>query len=288
MSYNSANVSFLPGSSFDLDFLADLYTQTFADYFYPCVVTTEELARWARVEHLDLDRCPVLLVDDKPVGLATVGIRGERSYCKGFGVIVSHRGKGLAHKLCGEMVRLAEQAGARRMTLGVIKHNTRAVETYCKAGFQLRRELLSLEWHADADDVAQPPLDSSVGEVIEARPQDLLAHFDDLHAVQPIWNRDLPSLRQINSLQGLAAMSDSGPEAYVLFQAANGTTEIVDLAARTGARPAKLLGNLLRKLQENHPHLMCHNESADNPLLPVMLDSGFRETIRRLELERVF
>jgi ribosomal protein S18 acetylase RimI-like enzyme len=288
MSHNSANVRFLPGSSFDLDFLADLYTQTFAEYFYPCLVTTEDLAEWVRVEHLDLDRCPVMLVDEKPAGFATVGIRGEKAYCKGFGVIVSHRGRGLAHNLCGEMVRIAGQAGARRMTLGVIKHNTRAVETYRKAGFQLRRELVSIEWRADTDYAGQPPLDGSAREITEARPADLLAHFDDLHAIEPIWNRDLPSLREINNLEGLAAVSDGVPEAYVLFEAAGGTTVIVDLAARPGARPAKLLANVLWKLREKHPHVICHNEPADNPLLPVMLDTGFRETVRRLELERVF
>ncbi len=288
MSHNSANVRFLPGSSFDLDFLADLYTQTFADYFYPCLVTTEDLAEWIRVEHLDLDRCPVMLAGEKPVGFATVGIRGEKAYCKGFGVIVSHRGRGLAHNLCGEMVRIAGQAGARHMTLGVIKHNTRAVETYRKAGFQSRRELVSFEWRADTDDAGQPLLDGSAREITEARPADLLAHFDDLHTVEPMWNRDLPSLREINNLEGLAAVSDGVVEAYVLFRTAGQETELVDLGARAGARPAELLGNVLVKLREGHPNLICHNEPADNPLLAAMLDTGFRETFRRLELERVF
>ena len=151
MSENSAHVSFLPGSCFDLDFLADLYTRTFAEYFYPCLVTTAEMEEIVRVEQLDLDRCPVMLFGKEPVGFATLGIRGSESYCRGFGVIVPYRGKGLGHVLCDEMIRLAKDAGARRMVLGVIKENIPALQTYGRAGFQTLREMISLEWRADAD-----------------------------------------------------------------------------------------------------------------------------------------
>ena len=280
-----AAVRFLPGSRFDLDFLAELYTQTFADYFFPCVVTTEELADYVRIEHLDLDCCPVMLVEDTPVGFATVGIRGQESYCKGFGVIVSFRGKGLSHILCNEMVRLAQEAGARRMSLGVIKDNTRAVRTYQKAGFEVARELISLEWQADGDE-SGPFAGSVTGDIIEASVGDLLPHFEDLHAVQPIWNRDLLSLQEIGDAQALAVLSGESPEAYVLFQVGSGPAEIIDLGARGQGRPSRSLERILSKLQGDHLGLVCHNEPADNPLLASLLANGFRETVRRYELKR--
>ena len=288
MSEDSANVSFLPGSSFDLDFLADLYTQTFADYFYPCLVTTAELADIVRIEQLDLDRCPVMLVEEKAVGFATLGIRGSESYCRGFGVIVPYRGKGLGHVLCEEMIRLARDAGARRMTLGVIQENTPAIQTYYRAGFQCLRELVSLEWRVDADDARRRDRKSTADQVVEASPEVLLRQFEDLHTVRPVWDRDLPSLRERDDLRGLAVISGGVSEAHVLFREHGERAEIVDLGARAGGGSSQHVGSLLAKLQEAHPQLVCHNEPSDSPVLGALLASGFRETVRRLQLERTF
>ena len=288
MSEDSANVSFLPGSSFDLDFLADLYTQTFADYFYPCLVTTEELADIVRIEQLDLDRCPVMLVEEKAVGFATLGIRGSESYCRGFGVIVPYRGKGLGHVLCEEMIRLARDAGARRMTLGVIQKNTPAIQTYYRAGFQCLRELVSLEWQVDADDARRRDRKSTADQVVEASPEVLFRQFEDLHTVRPVWDRDLPSLRERDDLRGLAVISGGVSEAHVLFREHGERAEIVDLGARAGGGSSQHVGSLLSKLQEAHPQLVCHNEPSDSPVLGALLASGFRETVRRLQLGRTF
>ena len=280
------DVRFLPAASFDIDFLADLYTRTFADYFFPCLVTPGELAGYIRIEQLDLDRCPVMLVGGTPIGFATVGIRGEESYCKGFGVTVPFRGKGLSHALCEQMVQLAREAGARRMSLGVIKENTRAVSTYQQAGFRPLRELVSLEWQADSP--VPPSSENTSEEVTPADPAELLDHFDDLHAVRPIWNRDLPSLREIENLQGLAVFTEGTPIAYVLFQAGPEAAEIVDLGASPESPASqRSLHVVLSQMQQQHPTIVCYNEPADNPLLDILLRAGLRDTVRRYELTRI-
>ena len=280
------DVRFLPASSFRVDFLADLYTRTFANYFVPCLVTPQDLAGYIRIEQLDLDRCPVMLVGETPVGFATVGIRGVESYCKGFGVIVPFRGKGLSHPLCEEMVQWAREAGARRMGLGVIKENKRAVSTYQRAGFQPLRELVSLEWRADGPNL--PSAESPPDAVTTADPAELLAHFDGLHAVRPIWNRDLLSLHEIDDLQGVAVFSKGAPTTYVLFQGGSEVAEIVDLGARVGdAASHRSLHAVLSTLQRRLANIVCYNEPADNPLLDALLGVGFRETVRRYELVRV-
>ena len=280
------DVRFSPAAAFGLDFLADLYTRTFADYFFPCLVTPEDLAGYVRIEQLDLGRCPVMLVAEAPVGFATVGIRGEESYCKGFGVTVPFRGKGLSHVLCEEMVRLAREAGAQRMSLGVIKNNTRAVSTYQRADFEPLRELVSLEWQAGSPDSASP--ENSPDPVAMANPAELLDHFDDLHAVRPVWDRDLPSLKEIENLRGVAALSEGIPTAYILSHAGPDATAIVDMGARPGdASSHQSLHTLLAEVQQQSPTIVCYNEPSDNPLLEVLLAAGFRETVRRYELVRV-
>ena len=121
--------------------------------------------------------------------------------------------------------------------------------------------------------------------MVEASAEELLSHFDALHAVQPIWNRDLPSLKELKELQGVGVMADGVPVAYVLLQIARGATQIVDLGARNNSEGEQGLGAILAQLQASHPELACHNEPVDNPLLAMLLANGFSETVRRLELE---
>src|ERR1051325_8788054 len=59
---------FLPASSFTLDALADIFTGSFAEYFYPGVTPVEVLARRVRSENLDLRHSLVMLLGDEPAG----------------------------------------------------------------------------------------------------------------------------------------------------------------------------------------------------------------------------
>ncbi len=95
---------FLPASSFTLDALADIFTRSFAEYFYPGVTTAEVLARRVRSENLDLRSSLVMLLGDEPAGQAMLGLRGARAWCGGFGVMLPFRGRGLAQPLAAAML----------------------------------------------------------------------------------------------------------------------------------------------------------------------------------------
>ena len=73
------DLCFITASSLSIEALADLYTHAFDDYFYPTAVTAGELARRIPAEQLLLDYSPLLCVDDTPVGLALLALRGARS-----------------------------------------------------------------------------------------------------------------------------------------------------------------------------------------------------------------
>ncbi len=302
----------LPASAFSLDFLADLYTRTFAGYFYAAVVTAEDMARFVRVEDLDLDHSPVLCVGDEPAALATVCVRGERANCRGFGVTPPYRGHGLAHALCGAMLDTARQAGARTLRLGVLVQNEGAVRTYRQAGFRVTRRLLTWEWEAGANPSPTPPLAGEWqvgGSLVSTPPLTgkgqvgadlvftppflgegqgvgsawLLDHFDRLHPVAPIWPRELASLRRLDNLAGVALVAGDQPTAYALVEpdGADGAS-IVDLAAET----AEAAVAMLAALQAGYRRLACSNEPEDSPILGAFEAAGFSLTHQRYEMLR--
>lgn len=294
-------VHFTPASHFSLDVLADLYTRTFADYSYPVLITPEMLAEFIRVEDLALQRSPVMCVGDELVGFATVGMRGDQGYCRGFGVTVPYRGQGLASALCEEMLEQARQAGARRLTLGVLIKNERAVKTYLRSGLRVVRQLFTYEWertNENATEVAE-------ADITPADPSALLQHFAALHPVPAIWNRDLPSL--VHELTdensplpvgegfgvrvgaqevrgGLAILENDAPAAYVLFSERADRIEILDLAA-TRVDDGK---RLLRALQRIYPRLVCWNEPEDSPMRAAFLACGFVVKQPRYEMDIEF
>src|SRR5262245_18439039 len=95
--------------------LARLYTRCFANYFYDCLVTPEDLAERIASEDLDLDRSSVLFVGDRPAGLALLGLRRAEAVCGGFGIVPEHRGRGWSHHLIRKHVEEARAAGVSAM-----------------------------------------------------------------------------------------------------------------------------------------------------------------------------
>jgi ribosomal protein S18 acetylase RimI-like enzyme len=271
-----------PASALSLDSVADLYTRTFADYYYAAHITADLMVMFQRVEQINLDFSPVQYVDDAAVGLATVGLRGTRACCKGFGVVVPFRGRGLAEPLSMEVIRQARLAGARTLQLGVLKHNERAVRTYLSTGYRVTRELLSFEWTRGAVNEASTSADRIPSAfVIPGAANDVLQHFARLHPAQPSWGHDLPALREMDGLQALASYDGPRLNGYILYQPSGAdAAQVQDVAADS----VELGAALLRALQPRFSRLYRHNETADSAMLPAFAAAGFHETMQRYEM----
>jgi ribosomal protein S18 acetylase RimI-like enzyme len=268
---------FTPASALSLESVAEFYTRTFADYFYNAFITAALMRMFMRVEQIDLLRSPVLYTGSEPVGLATVGLRGERAYCKGFGIVVPFRGRGLAALLCSEVIRQARLAGARTLQLGVLKQNERAVRTYLSAGFHVWRELQSFEWNERSDAAVEcnTPL------VIAFEPSALLGQYAALHPVTAVWGRDLTSLLEMDDLSGIALRVDCGPMPYILYGPGDeGSVRIMDIAAPRVAQAVALLS----QLKHSHQRIVCNNEPDGSPMLDAFAKAGFRNSAHRFEM----
>ncbi|MCG8350116.1 MAG: GNAT family N-acetyltransferase [Chloroflexales bacterium] len=274
---HSINMRFAPAGTFDLDTLADLFTRSFAEYFYPVNLSAENLAQQMRVESIDLWHSLVMLVDEQPVGIALLARRGERVWCGGFGITLPWRGYGLAQPLAEAMIDQARQTGARTLTLEVLTRNKRAIRLYTRAGLHITRDLLIVEWRRPKDGLPSKPNVS----LIATNADELLEHFGLLHPVAAAWQRELTTLILRGGLLGAALRMNEDTAAYVLYQkGSNGGLRLADLGAQD-ATQAKLL---LAALQLHSKHLVSVNEPANSPLTTAFIAAGFVEIDRQHEM----
>jgi RimJ/RimL family protein N-acetyltransferase len=259
-------VTFTPAAGLALDALADLFTRSFADYFYPGITSTQTLARRVASENIDLLRSLVLRVDGEPAGVALLARRGERAWCGGFGVTLPHRGKGHALALAEALIEEARESDAERFSLEVLTRNERALRVYERAGLRIARRLLILSWRPD-DSWAPASHDT----LEQAGPADLvLSHFAALHPAPAAWQREPAALLVLPELHGLALRERGETLAYAIVQG-EGALRLQDFAARDPAAAARLIA----ALQARSGGITSVNEPAESPLTPAFLRAGF-------------
>lgn len=271
---SSHAISFRSASSFTLDAYADIFTRSFAGYYYPMTLTTEFMAARVRQENVDLHRSVILMVGDEPAGQATLAIRGDRAWCGGFGIAPDFRGKGYAQAMFAELLSQARQAGTKRLTLEVLTKNERALKVYTGAGMKIMRETRLFEWlHPSPEKVEEavwPLADMKM----------VAENFYRLHPVAPVWSRDLPSVTMRAGLKQIKFEADGQVAGYVLLSSMNGATRIVDFALEE----IFVAAALLQMLQRSSTKITSIDEPADSPMTHAFEMCGFREFDRQHEL----
>lgn len=269
---------FVPASSLPFDVFADLYTRSFANYFYPMAQTLEGFAARARTEQHDLYRSVVLMVDDTPAGQATLALRGDKAWCGGFGIVPEFRGRRLGPPLFAEFMAQARQAGARTIQLEVLTRNATALSVYTGAGMKVMRETRLLEWKCGEADLETA---SAIPDF--AQPADMARiaeSFHRLHPVAPVWVRDLPSVLLRKGLRQAQLMRDEAITAYVLYAAHESAARIADVGAESAAQAAQLL----LQLQTHYATIVCIDAPANSPITTAFDQAGFHEFDRQYEL----
>ena len=276
------SLEFIRASALTLEAFAQVYSRSFEDYFYPMTQTAEGFAARIRAEQLDLYHSAVMLANGESAGQATIGLRDQRAWCGGFGIVPAWRGAGLGSLLFNAFLARAREAGATHLVLEALARNIRALSVYTNAGMQVTRDLLLLEWAAPTQEglaMRTTELDgNTVWTVINVAA--LLQHHARLHPVPACWSRDVASLLVRRGLRGLGLGDPNYPDAYILFDVRDDGIGIYDL----GALDVQQAAVLLRMLQGSHKKMRSVNEPADSPLTQAFLSTGFRETDRQHEL----
>src|SRR6476469_2834771 len=116
-----------PSTEFSHGELASLFTAAYEGYFVPFAVDEATVQFMVDVFDLDPARSLVAVEDGAPVGLATLGRRGARTWLGGVGVVPSRRREGIGEQLTRGLLEQAGAAGAAQMVLEVIVENRAAI-----------------------------------------------------------------------------------------------------------------------------------------------------------------
>lgn len=131
----------VPAESLGLAALAELFNEGFSDYLLP--MRLDEAALRDHVDETDIDlRASRVVVIDRPVAFALLGLRGADAWIGGMGTAPVHRRQGLGERALAGALEAASARGCRTVWLEVIDRNTAAIALYDRLGFEVVRDLI--------------------------------------------------------------------------------------------------------------------------------------------------
>ena len=133
-----------PASDYPLPDLVELLNRGFENYFVPIELNVSSFLAMLRKDGIDLTASPVLLIGERPAGIALIARRGWTSRLAAMGISQEMRGVGAGSWLMEKLIHEARQRGDCEMVLEVIEQNDPAVRLYQKYGFQAVRRLIGL------------------------------------------------------------------------------------------------------------------------------------------------
>ena len=240
--------------------LADLFTAAYEDYYVPFHVDEARLAQMVDVFDLALDRSLVAWDGETPVGLANLGLRGDRTWLGGVGVVKPRRRAGVGEQLTLALLDRAREAGARQMVLEVITQNEPAIELYGKLGFETTRELEVLTLSAaegERGDNADPA---------EARRLIAEARIEP----EP-WQRDDATVDNLSDSAALAV-----DRAAVVYRMEGERVHLLQAAGES-------LGDLVAALRARGP-ILALNYPEGAPATAALHEAGAVELLRQFEM----
>ena len=212
-------MTIVPADTFELAQLAALFSAGYEGYYVPIHVDEAALAFMVSSWDIDLSRSCVALRDDERLGVTMLGVRGDRGWIGGLGVVVGERRSGVGRAL---MEAVLAHAPAE-VSLEVIEQNEPAIGLYESLGFERTRilEVWSL--------TEEPP--AAAARTVEPRP---------LGQSDLPWQRADASLpteyERIEVDGGAALIRVNGPRISVLQLEARDESAAEELLAAARAR----------------------------------------------------
>ncbi|MFW9909031.1 MAG: GNAT family N-acetyltransferase [Candidatus Thorarchaeota archaeon] len=143
----------VPVEDVDETKIYDCYYNSFADGEDREFLDMEEEQRKERYvksvhnEKMNPELSSVLRVGQEIIGFAFVLDRGDEQHIDRFGILGEYRGRGLAKSYLLYLMKLAEEQGHTRLSLGVDLDNTSGLNLYKNVGFELHSRTIIHSWN---------------------------------------------------------------------------------------------------------------------------------------------
>lgn len=216
----------------------------------PEVETADSYAEFCRACNIDLAHSLSARTESgQVVGLAMLGIRGERGWCGDFGVVPEWRGKGIGQRLMTAFVQGARSLGLRSLLLDVRQENTPAIKIYEQAGFRTRRIVAGLL--ADPKDLR---LSSTAALAKPVQPWMIREWYGKPFSPPPMWQRELPALLAADHTQGWVAHRQEKDQAFMLYRFSfkSSGANMLYIGLGPEAQPQDLQAILASALAQDH------------------------------------
>jgi ribosomal protein S18 acetylase RimI-like enzyme len=272
----------------DLDTLTACFNRAFEGYYVPLEQTPDTMM--AMITHNQVSLADSLVALDAtgaPAGIGLLASRPPRGWVAGMGLAPEWRGRGLGAAVMRALLTHASSIGLVSVQLEVLEQNAPARALYERLGFQTRRALAIYNGSiAGETSQGEQPDDASL---VPLDPPEALAHFDDLHAVAPCWQRERESLERMASrLRALGWLQDGTLAAYLLYARADSGLAVLDAGAKgaTQGDGASLVSALLRALTSGQRRVAVRaiNVPEGDPLGAALDAAGCPVVSRQYEM----
>lgn len=266
-------------SEFTVEELTNAYNQTRVDYIVPMPMNARRLNEYIHNYDVDMERSAVATMDGHILGISMLGVRPGRCWCTRLGVLPVKRRRGTGRTLMIDHIQKAREMGAECMILEVIKDNVPAYQLFKQLGFYDVRVLLILR---------RPPgaLKADVGryKVTFLEPEEVPALLAQRRGT-PSWLDETPSLLNAGSLSALRVELVNGGRGWLVYQST--IFQLGRLVLQTEAGdPREVARALVHALHKEYPIKDTNTENLplNDPHLPGLLDMGYLESFRRIEM----
>jgi ribosomal protein S18 acetylase RimI-like enzyme len=252
--------------------LVAAFARAYEDYVIPLRFDAERMRLHVTAHDIALAHSP--LWRDRAgrlVALGMLGIREDRGWIGGFGVAPEHRGRGLSHPLCDELVDRARARGLSRLSLEVLENNPRAIATYARAGFLRTRVLCSYR--------REPGRPSSLARTPEIVEIDIDAVAWSRTSPAPAWQREPASVLRMPDPRAIAC-----DEAVAVVRATAEVVHVLTILAEDETSAARLLDAIATRHPDRATLVM--NEPEGSPAQRAMARQGWTPIVRQHEMTR--
>ena len=266
-------------SEFTLEELTYAYNQTRIDYIVPMPMNVRRLQEYVHNYDVDMERSAVALLDGHILGISMLGVRPGHCWSTRLGVLPVKRRRGTGEALMKDNIAMARELGADYVILEVIKDNKPAHKLFEKLGFRELRILLILR---RPPGLPQETIGTYKAEYLG--PDAAVALLRQRRST-PSWLDETPSLINAGSLAALRVELANGARGWLVYQSTIFQLGRLVLQTETGD-PREVARALAHALHSKYPIKDTNTENLplDDPHLPGLLDMGYLESFRRIEM----